>query len=93
MADMAGILLSRARAEHCRWLICEAVEPRKGEPKDAFGGQRVCGAAVSWPTSYCPAHRRRVYERAPAVSPARDGSVRRAPPAADRHPDLMEMFG
>lgn len=88
-----SVLLSRARLDQCRWLFCEAVEPRRGEPRDIFGGRRVCGAAVSLPTSYCAAHRLRVYAHAPKVSDAIDFTTRSAAPALDRQPELTEIFG
>jgi hypothetical protein len=87
-----SILLSRARDGHCRWIVCEAVEPRRGEPRDTFGGRRVCGAPASLPTSYCAEHRLRVYERAPAVRVGGDGTMARAQPAAEPVLDLMEIF-
>lgn len=88
-----SIFLSRARAEHCRWPVCEGIEPRRGEPRDIFGGRRVCGAAASWPTSYCAAHRLRVYDRAPEIRIGSDFTSRRAPPALDQQPELTEIFG
>lgn len=88
-----SVLLSRARADDCRWLVCEAVEPRRGERPDIFGGRRVCGAATIWPTSYCAAHCLRVYAQAPEVSDAIDFSTRSAPPALDQQPELTEIFG
>lgn len=88
-----SILLSRARSEHCRWPVCEAVEPRRGQPRDMFLGQRVCGGLVSWPTSYCAEHRLRVYERAPAVRLGGDGTAARAAPELDLQPELTEIFG
>lgn len=90
---MAGILLSRARPGQCRWLVCEAVPARKDEPRDTFGGRRVCGAQTSGMTSYCEQHRLRVYERAPVVRPAWDASIRPAPRASALYPDLVEVFG
>lgn len=88
-----AVLLSRARDEHCRWPVCEAVEPARGEQPDIFRGRLVCGAPVSWPTSYCAEHRLRVYERAPAATPGRDASVRAAFAAPDLQPELTEIFG
>ncbi len=88
-----GTLLSRARDGQCRWIVCEAVAPRRGEPADIFGGRRVCGAPTTWPTSYCAEHCLRVYAHAPEVRDALDFSTRSAPPALDRQPELTEIFG
>lgn len=88
-----SILLSRARFDQCRWLVCEPVELRRGEPRDIFGGRRVCGGATIWPTSYCAAHRLRVYAHAPQIRDALDFTTRSAPPALDRQPELTEIFG
>ncbi len=88
-----GILLSRARDGQCRWPVCEAVEPRRGEPVDIFGGRRVCGEPTIWPTSYCAEHRLRVYDRAPEIRIGSDFTSRRAPPALDQQPELTEIFG
>ncbi len=84
------MLFSRARAGQCRWIVCEAT----GDKRDAFGGRRVCGAATSWPTSYCLGHRLVVYERtAPASGPPQDFSVQRRPPEPETQPELTEIFG
>jgi hypothetical protein len=83
-----SILLSRARSEHCRWPICEAVEPRRGEPR----GRRVCRAPASWPTSYCAVHRLRIYDRVPEIRVGSDFTTRRAPASLDRQPELTEIF-
>lgn len=88
-----SILLSRARFDHCRWPVCEAIASRRGEPRDIFGGRRVCGAEVSRPTSYCAEHRLRVYDRAPEMRVGSDFTSRRAPPALDQQPELTEIFG
>lgn len=88
-----GILLSRAQSGECRWLVCEAVEPRRGQRPDIFGGRRVCGAATIWPTSYCAAHRLRVYAGAPEIRTGGDVTTRAAPPALDQQPELTEIFG
>jgi hypothetical protein len=88
-----SVLLSRARDGHCRWPVCEPVEPRRGEPRDIFGGRRICGAAASLPTSYCAEHRLRVYDRAPEIRIGSDFMSRRAPPALDQQPELTEIFG
>lgn len=88
-----SVLLSRARDGQCRWPVCEPVEPRRGEPRDIFGGRRICGAAASLPTSYCAEHRLRVYDRAPEIRIGSDFTSRRAPPALDQQPELTEIFG
>lgn len=88
-----SVLLSRARLDQCRWIVCDAVEPHRGAPRDIFGGRRVCGAAVSLPTSYCALHRLRVYACAPAVRDALDFTSRSAPPALDQQPELTGIFG
>lgn len=89
-----SILLSLARAQHCRWIVCEAVQPRTGQPRDIFGGRRICGAVVSAPTSYCLDHRLRVYDRTPrAAAPPPDASVRHRAPDPDILPELTEIFG
>ena len=88
-----SILLSRARDGHCRWFVCEGVQPRRGEPIDIFGGRRVCGEPTIWPTSYCAEHCLRVYAAAPAVRDPIDFTSRSAPPAFDRQPELTEIFG
>ncbi len=89
-----AILLSKAVSGQCRWIVCEAVAPRKGEPRDIFGGRRVCGAAVSWPTSYCLGHRLVVYapvEKTPA--PPQEFALLRRPPEPETLPELTEIFG
>ena len=89
-----SVLLSRARAGQCRWIVCEAAAPKKGEPCDAFGGRRICGAAVSFPTSYCLGHRLVVYERAaPTPSAPPEFAVQRREPATETQPELTEIFG
>ncbi|WP_100965330.1 hypothetical protein [Bosea sp. FBZP-16] len=88
-----SILLSRARDGHCRWIVCEGVKPRRGEPVDIFGGRRVCGEPAIWPTSYCAEHVLRVYAAAPVVKDPIDFTSRSAPPALDRQPELTEIFG
>lgn len=88
-----SILLSRARAGQCRWLVCEAVELRRGERPDIFGGRRVCGDATIWPTSYCAQHVLRVYAPARAVRDGVDFSTRSATPVLDQQPELTEIFG
>ena len=82
-----SVLLSRARAGQCRWIVCEDA----GDRRDLFGGRRVCGAAVSFPTSYCLDHRLRVYDRTPrAFAPPQDASVRRQAPEPETQPLLKE---
>ena len=89
-----SILLSRARSGECRWIVCEAVEARRGEPRDAFGGRRVCGAPVSWPTSYCAGHRLVVYERTvKAPGAPQDITLLRRQSEPDARPELTEIFG
>lgn len=89
-----SILFSRAVSGQCRWIVCEAVPARKGQPRDLFGGRRVCGAAVSRPTSYCLGHRLVVYDRR-LEAPARpqDFTVQRHQPARETQPELTEIFG
>ncbi|KPH80542.1 hypothetical protein [Bosea vaviloviae] len=85
-----SILLSRALAGQCRWLVCEAA----GDKRDAFDGRRVCGAVVSWPTSYCLGHRLVVYERTPLASaPPQDFTIQRRAPDPETQPELTEIFG
>ncbi|CAN5127800.1 hypothetical protein BH10PSE8_BH10PSE8_00800 [soil metagenome] len=85
-----SILLSKAVQGQCRWIVCEPT----GDKRDAFGGRRVCGAVVSWPTSYCLGHRLVVYERtAPASGPPQDVSVQRREPERETQPELTEIFG
>lgn len=94
-----SILLSNARPGQCRWIVCAAVDPapsrRSGVMPDLFGGRRVCGAAVSFPTSYCLGHRLVVYARTEvaAPAPALDFSVTRRPPEPETLPELTEIFG
>ena len=87
------VLLSRAREGQCRWIVCDGAPAARGEPRDIFGGRRVCGAAASMPTSYCAEHRLRVYDRAPEIRIGSDFTSRRAPPALDQQPELTEIFG
>lgn len=84
-----SVLFSKSRPGQCRWIVCDDV----GNTRDLFGGRRVCGAETSYPTSYCAAHRLRVYARAPG--PSEPGApvarpVREREP--DHQPDLTEMF-
>ncbi|PZR82555.1 MAG: hypothetical protein DI537_36410 [Stutzerimonas stutzeri] len=88
-----SVLLSRAQFDQCRWIVCEAVEPRRGERPDIFGGRRVCGEPTIWPTSYCAQHVLRVYAGAPEIRTGGDVTTRSAQPAPDQQPELMEMFG
>ena len=85
-----SILFSKAKPGQCLWIVCDAVEGSR----DHFGGRRVCGAAVSFPTSYCIGHRLRVYERR-LEAPARpqDFTVQRHQPARETQPELTEIFG
>lgn len=87
-----SVLLSRASFDQCRWIVCEAIEPRRSERPDVFGGRRVCGAKITWPTSYCAAHRLRVYAGAPEIRTGGDFTTRSAPPALDHQPELTEIF-
>lgn len=85
-----SILLSKARAGQCRWIVCDAVEGSS----DLFCGRRVCGAAVSWPTSYCLGHRLDVYQRTEAPSgPPQEFTVLRRSPEPESLPELTEIFG
>lgn len=85
-----SVLLTKACTGQCRWIVCDDV----GDKRDLFGGRRVCGAAVSVPTSYCLDHRLRVYERTPrAFAPPQDASVRRHAPETETQPELTEIFG
>lgn len=85
-----SILLSRAVTGQCRWIVCEPA----GDKRDAFGGRRVCGAAVSWPTSYCIGHRLVVYQRTETVSqPPQEFAVLRRQPEPETLPELTEIFG
>ncbi len=88
-----SVLLSRAQFDQCRWIVCEAVEPRRGERPDTFGGRRVCGEPTTWPTSYCAEHRLRVYAGAPEIRTGGDVTTRSAPPVLDQQPELTEIFG
>lgn len=91
-----SILLSKARGtfDQCRWIVCEAVEARRGEPRDAFDGSRICGAPVSWPTSYCLGHRLVVYERTvKAPGAPRDTTLLNRLPEPEARPELTEIFG
>lgn len=89
-----SVLLSRARAGQCRWLCDAPVAPaRSGAAPDLSGGQRVCGEATSFPTSYCAQHRLRIYEGAPAVRPPADLSSARHAPAPDLATELTDIFG
>lgn len=89
-----SVLLSRARSQHCRWIVCDGAAPARGERPDIFGGRRICGEPASWPTSYCAEHRLRVYDRVShAPAPPPELAVRAAPPAIDQQPELTEIFG
>lgn len=91
-----SVLLSKARGtfDQCRWVVCEAAEPARRAPSDIFNGSRVCGAPVSWPTSYCPVHRLVVYERTVREPGApRDLSLLHRPPEPEARPELTEIFG
>lgn len=85
-----SVLFSKALPGQCRWIVCEAT----GDKRDAFGGRRVCGAAVSWPTSYCLGHRLAVYQRTETVSqPPQEFAVLRRRPEFETLPELTEIFG
>lgn len=85
-----SILLSRARAGQCRWIVCEAT----GDKHDIFAGRRVCGAAASFPTSYCIGHRLVVYDRrGEAPAPLHEFIVQRQKPEPEAQPELTEIFG
>ena len=89
-----SILLFKARSGQCRWIVCEPVPPKKGEARDAFDGRRICGALVSWPTSYCLGHRLVIYAPvATAPAPAHDFTVVRRAPDPETLPELTEIFG
>lgn len=94
-----SILFSKARSGQCRWIVCDAVDPapsrRSGVMPDLFGGRRVCGAPVSFPTSYCLGHRLVVYARTETTSPAppQEFSLLRRPPEPETLPELTEIFG
>lgn len=77
-----SVLFSKAEAGQCRWFVSEGDKPR------------VCGAATSFPTSYCLAHRLRVYQRTEGVSqPPQEFAVLRRQPAPETQPELTEIFG
>ncbi|MDP3408220.1 hypothetical protein [Bosea sp. (in: a-proteobacteria)] len=85
-----SVLLSKARSGQCRWIVCDDT----GDRRDLFGGRRVCGAAVSFPTSYCLGHRLVVYQRTPRASgPPQDFTVQRRAPEPETQPELTEIFG
>lgn len=85
-----SILFSKAGPGQCRWIVCEATDDKR----DAFGGRRVCGAATSWPTSYCIGHRLVVYERrAEAPGVPQEFAVQRRAPEPETQPELTEIFG
>lgn len=86
-----AILFSKAVSGQCRWIVCEA----PGDKRDAFGGRRVCGAAVSFPTSYCLGHRLVVYARTETTSPAppQEFTLLRQKPEPETLPELTEIFG
>ncbi|WP_336812288.1 hypothetical protein [Bosea sp. MMO-172] len=85
-----AMLLTKAKAGECRWFVCDTVTGSR----DLFGGRRVCGAATAWPSSYCMAHRLRVYQRTEGVAqPPREFAVLRRRPEAETLPELTEMFG
>ncbi len=83
------MLLTRAKAGECRWFVCDAVDGSR----DLFGGRRICGAATAWPSSYCMAHRLRVYQRTEGVSqPPQEFAVLRRQPAPETLPDLVDIL-
>ncbi len=56
-----SVLFSKAELGQCRWIVCDTVPQKKGEPRDTFGGRRVCGAPVLGFRSYCLGHHLRAY--------------------------------
>lgn len=79
-----SILFSKAESGQCRWFVCEGAGDKR----------RVCGAGVSYPTSYCLAHRLRVYQRTEGVSqPPQEFAVLRRQPEPETLPELTEIFG
>lgn len=79
-----SILFSKALPGQCRWFVCE----------DDGAKPRVCGAATSWPTSYCMEHRLRVYQRTEGVSaPPQEFAVVRRQPHPETLLELTEIFG
>lgn len=85
-----SILLSKAVTGQCRWIVCDAVIGSR----DLFSGRRVCGAAVSRPTSFCMEHRLRAYQRTEGVSaPPQEFAVLRRQPEPESLPELTEIFG
>lgn len=85
-----SILFSKAKSGQCLWIVCDAVDGSR----DLFGGRRVCGAATSFPTSYCLGHRLAVYQRTETVSqPPQEFAVLRRQPEPETLPELTEIFG
>ena len=86
-------LLSRAHTGDCRFVVCETAAPRRGEPLDLFGGQRICGEPAIHPTSYCAVHKALYYVRTgdPAREPS-DLHRRPMPPQIDKQPELTEVI-
>ncbi len=88
-----SILLSRAKAGQCRWIVCEAVS-QPSLRGDTFGGRRVCGAVTSWPSSFCLGHRLVAYQRTEKVAgPPQEFAVLRRQPEPETLPELTEIFG
>lgn len=88
-----SVLFSKAERGQCRWIVCDAVPQKKGEPRDMFGGRRVCGAPVLRSGSFCLGHHLRAY--APVTSapaPAHDFTVVRRTPGLETLPELTDTF-
>ena len=89
-----SVLFSKAEHGQCRWIVCDAVPQKKGEPRDTLGGRRVCGEPVLGFSSYCLCHHMRVYAPvASAPAPAHDFTVVRCAADPDTLPELTEIFG
>ncbi|SIP95501.1 hypothetical protein [Bosea sp. TND4EK4] len=88
-----SVLLSKAEHGQCRWIVCEPVPARKGEPRDIFNGRRVCGAPVLRNSSYCLSHHMIAYAPvASAPAPAHDFTVVRRTPGLETLPELTDIF-
>jgi len=88
-----SVLFSKALSGQCRWIVCEAVS-KPSLRGDTFGGRRVCGAATSWPTSFCIDHRLAAYQRTDKVAgPPQEFAVLRRQPDPETLPELTEIFG
>jgi hypothetical protein len=78
-----SVLFSKALNGQCRWFVSEGA-----------GNPRVCGAAISWPTSYCLGHRLRVYQRTEKTpAPPQEFAVLRRAPEPETLLELTEVFG